>query len=537
MVALARELTSRRPGETRVWLMLARALGGGEDLEGQLDAVDKALQLDPRSLEAHDERATILAGAGRYEEALEACNSEVWAGNPPVPLRGRAASIRAFEGDIPRAVAEMQEILDSNPDYAWGWQQLAGWYRQTDALEKYVAVTTKLVRLAPDNSNYQAALGNAKMLCNDFVGAKAAFGRAFELAPGNVAAGSELFDLQLKSRDFEEAARTLTLLRPSVNEATDLALRVRLDAVRGNYAESFDGLSEMVVSTGAIDEELWNATNAVHTRWPAKVNQVLGDALGDTETHPFVGEYWVSSCVHEGHWRACRKQVEAMDSSREITRRAMRAFLELMAERGERRRLLGFVRANDAALRADGETWATAIWALSQLKRWRAAVRLGRGWRERKDLAPWMLIALALGYRSLGQSEEAFQVNLRAQLLSEDGAMTRHRLWLAVEEAIRGEAGVAETWLSKVPAHLDEAEDRFVAKLTRVVLTAGDERALAEAGGDRGLVGMLKGARDELPLFRKQPAFRLIHRRAVRCIGRRRRGLGAMGWYLRAGVR
>ena len=534
VAALARELTSRRPGETRVWLILARALDEGEDLEGQLDAVDKALELDPRCFEAHDQRATILADAGRYAEALEACNSDVWAGKPPVLLQGRAASILAIEGDVPRAVAEMKEILDSNPDYTWGWQQLAVWYRQSNANDKYLAVTTKLIQLVPDNPAYQAALGEAKALNDDYAGAKAAYARAFELAPSDVAAGARLFDLQLRFEELEDAARSLNLLRPNVNEATELALRVRLDAVNGNYAESFDGLSAMVSSSGAIEDELWSATNDVYSRWPARVNQVLGGALGDEKTHPFAGEFWVHSCLQDGHLRACGKQLEAMDSSREITRRAMILFLESLAERGERRRLLSFVRANEAALRTEGNTWASAIWSLSQLKRWQAVVRLGRGWRERKDLEPWMLIELAFGYRSLGQFEEAFQINLRVQMLSEDGSIALHRLWLAVEEAIRGEAGVAETWLSKVPEDLSEPQDRFVAQLTRVVLTAGDEQALAEVGGDRGLLEMLGRVRAELPLYRKQPAFRLTYGRAVRCIGRRRSGLGALLWHLRA---
>ena len=191
-------------------------------------------------------------------------------------------------------------------------------------------------------------------------------------------------------------------------------------------------------------------------------------------------------------------------------------------------------RANELAIGVQGGAWASAIWSLCQLKEWRGAVRLGHRWREREDLEPWMLIDLAFANRSLGLDEEAHQVNLRSQSLSDDGASVRHRLWLAVEEAIRGEVGVAETWLSKVPTQLSDPEDRFVFGLTRLVITAGDERAFDEAGGVRGLLDLLKDAQGELPTSIKQPAYHRIRRRVIRCIGRQRSRLAAIGWYLRA---
>ena len=56
----------------------------------------------------------------------------------------------------------------------------------------------------------------------------------------------------------------------------------------------------------------------------------------------------------------------------------------------------------------------------------------------------------------------------------------------------------------------------------------------------RRIYGPREGARrdvfnyDEFPMFAKQPAYRRIPRRAIRCIGRQRDRLAAIGWYLRA---
>src|SRR5262249_17912509 len=89
-VELARELTERRGGEARNWLLLARSLDGPEHLEERLAALDRALALDPRDVSSYDLKVQLLAEAGRWDDAEAACGPSGWGDRPPPPLRGRA---------------------------------------------------------------------------------------------------------------------------------------------------------------------------------------------------------------------------------------------------------------------------------------------------------------------------------------------------------------------------------------------------------------------------------------------------------------
>ena len=43
------------------------------------------------------------------------------------------------------AIAPMQALVSVNPDYYWGWQQLADWYNETDRPQNYLEAAGELV--------------------------------------------------------------------------------------------------------------------------------------------------------------------------------------------------------------------------------------------------------------------------------------------------------------------------------------------------------------------------------------------------------
>ena len=80
---LARELTRDRAGDPRVWLRLARLLHHPRHNDEVLAALDRAIALDPKNVEAHDLKAERLAEMGRYDAALAAAQAAASSADGP----------------------------------------------------------------------------------------------------------------------------------------------------------------------------------------------------------------------------------------------------------------------------------------------------------------------------------------------------------------------------------------------------------------------------------------------------------------------
>jgi tetratricopeptide (TPR) repeat protein len=267
----ARELTVRRAGEARSWLMLARTLARPEELEERLAALNQALALNPRLAEAYDLKAELLAGAERYDAALDACRASVWDGQPPLFLRGRAAWVEGKRGNVQEAIALMRQAVAEDPNYYWGWEQLARWYRSEGANAEYLEAAGNLVRLAPQNPTALAYAGEAKQRTGDCAGAKEDYRRALDLAPDFIFVALNLFDMQLEDNELDAAAATLELLRKHEGKeatffrAAQLAARRKerdaalkeLDAVLQldpRFGEAIDLKAELLTEARRYDE-------------------------------------------------------------------------------------------------------------------------------------------------------------------------------------------------------------------------------------------------------------------------------------------
>jgi len=157
----ARQLTDRRGDDARSWLMLARMLGEQADPNEQLAALDRAITVNPRCIEAYDLKALCLARAQRYDEARQACQATVWDGEVPLLLRGRAVWVEAERGQLTEAMTLMGGVLAEDPNYYWGWENLAKWARELGATADYCEAAGNLVRLSPRNSIAHGYLAEA----------------------------------------------------------------------------------------------------------------------------------------------------------------------------------------------------------------------------------------------------------------------------------------------------------------------------------------------------------------------------------------
>ena len=165
-----RELTVRRGGETRSWLFLARLLDGPEQLEERLQSLEKAAQLNPRCSEAYDQRAVALVRAGRWDEALAACQPAAWHDHPPRELRARAAWALAERGDLPAAIAAIRQVVADEPHFFWAWSRLADWCQAAQDNAGYMEASEALVRINPQYEVGYGYLGEARQIAGDRAG-------------------------------------------------------------------------------------------------------------------------------------------------------------------------------------------------------------------------------------------------------------------------------------------------------------------------------------------------------------------------------
>src|SRR5262249_7741254 len=143
-IELTRELTRDRAGDPRVWLRLARMLYHPRHNEEVLNALDRALALEPKNVEAHDLKAERLGEMGRSGAAVQAAKPPQFTGEVPIILQGREAWVLARRGDYNEAIESMTALVRVDSSYVWGWHQLADWYNETGKSEHYLDAASEL---------------------------------------------------------------------------------------------------------------------------------------------------------------------------------------------------------------------------------------------------------------------------------------------------------------------------------------------------------------------------------------------------------
>jgi tetratricopeptide (TPR) repeat protein len=206
-------------------------------------------------------------------------------------------------------------------------------------------------------------------------------------------------------------------------------------------------------------------------------------------------------------WRGCDALVARLPAARPALRRAALAgYVRGLRGAGEARRLKRLAKRERATLHADDFLWGLTGHALS-LADDRAAAEWMRDW-PRRATSPWALGNLAISLRRLHRREEALRVSRRALELAPDTVTPCHRAWVAIEAAIDGDLGEAESLLERLePPEESKAFYAAIARLARAAIAARrsgraayDEarRLIREADGLAG-----RNNRDSLPLRRR----------------------------------
>jgi tetratricopeptide (TPR) repeat protein len=534
--AQARELAGARPGEARSWLQLAQTLSRPEDTDERLAALDRALALNPQLQDASDLRAVLLASVGRWDEAEAACAPTAWDGTPPLILRGRLAWLKAQRGDVAAAIAGMRAALAEDPDYHWGWTQLADWVRNHGTPQEQREAGDNLVRLAPGRALGYGYRGEGRDRCGDRAGAKEDFRRAFELAPTYNFAGMNLFDMQLADGELDAAAATLAALKAGEDDAYVRAREAMLAARRGDRAGALKALREVATMEAGSDWPVEAAVAALAhagwAGWQADAAGALGEALAEPGAVPVAARQWVRLCTDAGHW-GCARRLDELLTRGPVGAAALDAYVFSLGRHRKRNLLEECVAHHREALRAHPQAWGAVGYAYARLEDYAAVCDWCHDWASRESARPWMLMNLVLSLRYRGRRIEANAVSRHTVTLGRDHCTTFHLVWLAFDEALAGRAVEGLGCLDGIEADGLDPTHRYVralvAALADVQGAAPWDRRAAFAAARRRLVEAAKACS---PLPEDGPVVWVAYRAAVRRLGRDAGGLTGRLWAL-----
>src|SRR5579864_2221944 len=312
VVEFSRELTTRRPGDPRTWLALVRNLSNPADVEEVLGALNRVLALNPRNSEARDLKAERLTDLGRYDEALAACRLVPGEDTVPLILQGRAAWVESRRGQLEVATEIMERIVAEEPDYYWGWQQLADWYNEAGNTGKYLEAANQLVRLRPDSPVALARRGEALLQSEEREAGKADLRVAQQIAPDYPFAGMLLFDEYMADEEFGPAEKTLAILQEHIGDDFVISRQAQLAARTEDKTTALDAFRNLCESPIEATWPITSALGAIRAAgWSTEADDILKETIQSRLFHPHAALLWLDSPAAEAV--AAEERLQVLD--------------------------------------------------------------------------------------------------------------------------------------------------------------------------------------------------------------------------------
>jgi cellulose synthase operon protein C len=431
--------------------------GASAEVERKLELIDRTIEAHPRHVQTYDIKAELLSRGSRFEEAINACQPAAFGPDPPLILRGRSAWVTAMRGDRETAIAQMREILHVDPDYYWGWQQIANWYDAAEAHSDYLDAAENLVRLAPSDPAAFGYRGEAKLFGGDRRGAKADFQKAYELDPNYLFAGLHLMDELLADEEVEWASKTLARLQEHIGGPY-----VRLRAIRLASKQKEAETARTQFRELCRDEEVpylilsKAADEMSEAGWGHAVDQALSAAIDDATSVAHVGRLWVERSAARND-QSFEKKLPLLFERGEIGQQALFATIDALAKPMSAGRLHECIALHDKVLRETDRGWAKVAQALVGIGAHQVAAGWVADWQERTVSEPWMLLPAAQVFRILDRIAEADAVSRRALSLPEGHSTPDHQVLVALEDALNGRSAEAAALLKQVD--VDDLDD------------------------------------------------------------------------------
>ena len=527
---LARTFTQTRSGQATAWLQYVKRAMDDPDIESLLDALDRAAALNPRDEDAWDLRAQLLVKHRRYEEALAACSPPVFGDNPPHTLKGRAAWVNYRQGQRPEATEALRKILETQPDYLWGWNVLTIWAWETRDWKTIEESAKRWAWLDPENATAQGYVAAAHKQAGRTEAWLDALSKAIAIDPQYDYALNELFAHHLKQKQSDKAEALLVHYDTHYPAADATLARLRLAQHCRERPAVRRHLRALAIAPAASKERFDQGVELIlEAGHPDLVELALAEVLDNENALPSVAKHWIQSRLRQQkRWST----LWTVSRGRHRPERAEQLLEAAMNVMGKERstypvRILRWF--NRKRLRASNATWSATLYALSNCSLHHSVADWAHDFQTRSPKPePWTLFNLVLSLQELGRHQKAVEALELALAQPPDHTYEKLLVWRAHEHLLRGETAAARELLNKI----NSADwSKFLRSVELLCHVLRDVQSLAEEARTAACRDALKKLRDhtiEAPT--------MVNDRCLRCAYRRtlyRLGHDSGDWWLR----
>src|SRR5262249_52837238 len=499
---------------------LARTASAAQD---RLRALERAIASAPASLPAHTARADLLIELGRYDEAIAAAHSTVWGDAPPAALSVRAARARYRKGQTQAALAPLEVLLASDRNAYEAWDHLADWRRDAEQYPGYLEAARELHRLAPNDHITLGTLAHARLAVDASAEVRGLLRQALRLKPDYQYAAYDLFDEEMKAQALAEAEAVLEDFARHSGDAGVAVRRIRLCAARGDRSGAGEHFRAMLERHAEHDTVKAVLAAFKDRRWTRDCGRIIEEAARSPSALAEVGTLWVQRRAETGHWSGLYRIL----ANPACAQAAARAYLDHCATKRATWRLRWLLWRRAQFLAQDDTTHGMVGYALVECGKARAAMRWFRRFPPRESTPPWALLNLAAALRDARRDDEAALWSRTALERPEDDTTARHRVWLALDAARRGDGQTVRAELQQVLEERLTDYYQFLCCLIRAFLLAIE--APREQAFESGM-RELRRAKALIPRFMKDRCLQRLTWHAVGKLARRRHGIALIGW-------
>lgn len=452
VIDVAREMTKKRPGDYQSWLVFAQSLGERDQIELAVNALNKAIKLNPANYDAHNQKAVHLTRAGRFDEAIKAAKPKVFRDRLPIELEARIAWIEGERGNVTRAVTLMEKVVNRDQDYYWAWHRLAEWYDFLNNDASYLEAAQQMSRIAPQDPVPWGYLGDAEFRRGKKKEAKRNFLQAVKLSPSYSFGSSRLIDMQLEDKEFDDALATIELISPHIPGAWTLSEKLRVESLRENQKTAF-GLLEQLAITEAEDSSAIDAAveSLFNAGWGEKVLPRINKLLDQPDAQPGVAYVYVHLSATLEEWQQCEARLKSLEARPGMWKEGARKFVEELANGNQLPRFHKFVKKHRRKLTDDADLWDAVGDAYCSATLFQDSLKWMKGWQDRPGVTPNNVLVVSNAYWRLKKPHQAVKTSRFAmQNLDPDNTTPVHLTLMSFYELIYGSPEACVDALSMV---------------------------------------------------------------------------------------